>query len=135
MRKKSVILSLILSLLLFLAGAAALGWVSTERKKEEQFLQERQERFNARLDKLDRLVTGEIDVHSFAYLVPSENRQQELDKHKARVETRELIFVVSIMCMLIGVAIFSWWLLLWMARPLIRGLLCLGKFFGRILRK
>lgn len=132
MRKKSVILSLILSLLLFLAGAAALGWVSTERKKEEQFLQERQERFNAGLDELDRLVTGEIDVHSFAYLVPRENRQQELDKYKARVETRELIFVVSIMCMLIGVAIFSWWLLLWTARPLIRGLLCLGKFFADV---
>jgi len=94
MSKKSIILGLIL----FLAGIAALGWVFTEGKKERQLLQERQERFDVGVDRLDRLVTGEIDVHSFADLVPSENQKQELDKYRARMERRELILVVSVVC-------------------------------------
>jgi len=114
MSKKSVILGLIL----FLAGIAALGWVFTEGKKERQLLQERQERFDVGVD---RLVTGEIDVHSFANFAPRENQKQELDKYRARIEKRELILVVSVVCMFIGGVIFGWWLLLWTARLLIRG--------------
>jgi len=121
MRKKSVILSLIFSLILFLVGTAALGWVFTEQKKEKRLLQERRERFDVGLDRLSGLVTGEIDVQSFANLASSENRKQELDRYRARIERRELIVVVSIVCMFTGGVIFGWWLLLWTARQLIRG--------------
>ena len=98
MRKKFLILSLFLGLVLLLGGAAAVGWVFSERKKEKQMLREQQERFNTRLDELDKVVTGEIDVQSFAKLVPRENRQQQLDRYKEQAETRELILVVSVVC-------------------------------------
>jgi molecular chaperone GrpE (heat shock protein) len=135
MRKKFVILSLILGLILFLTGAAALRWVLTEREKEKQLLQERQQRFDAGWDKLDRVVTGEIDVQSFANIAPRENRQRESDKYKARTERMELVLVVSIVCMFIGGMIFSWLLLLWTARLLIRGLSYLAKFSTNVFRR
>ena len=134
MRKKSVILSLILSLILFLVGAVALGWVLNERKNEKKLLQEQQQRFDAGLDKLDRVVTGEIDAHSFANTVPSENRQQELDKYKARMERRELIFIVSVVCIFAGGVILGWWLLLWTARLITRGLSYLTEFSTNVFR-
>ncbi|MHC4423271.1 MAG: OmpH family outer membrane protein [Planctomycetota bacterium] len=131
MRKKSVILGLIL----FLAGIAALGWVFSEGRKERRLLQERRERFDVRVDGLDKLVTGEIDVHSFADLVPRENQKQELDKYRARVETRELIFVISVVCMFIGGVFFGWWLLLWTTRLLIRGSSYLKKLSINVFRR
>jgi molecular chaperone GrpE (heat shock protein) len=122
MRKRFLVLSLLVGLVMLLGGAGALGWVFAEHKKEKQLLREHQQRLSIGLDELNKVVTGEIDVHSFAKLVPQENRQQQLDKYRARAETRELILVVSIVCVSAGVTVLGWCLLLWVARVLIRGL-------------
>ena len=135
MRKRFLILSLLVGLVLLLGGAGALGWVFVEHKKEKQLLREHQQRLSVGLDELNKVVTGEIDVHSFVKLVPRENRQQQLDKYRARAETRELILVVSVVCVFAGGTVLGWCLLLWVARVLIRGLSYLTRLSGYVFQR
>ncbi len=143
MRRKSIILGLAL----FLAGAAALGWSLVEEKKEQQQMssykleyyskldeylrqykygktksavQLRQEQQERLLADLDRLAAGETDVYPFADILYGENWRQELDKYKARKEMKELVLTGSILCVLTGGSIFTWWLLVGTRRLVIK---------------
>ena len=143
MRRKSIILGLAL----FLAGTAVLGWSLVEKEKERrqmssyklkyyskldeylkqykygktkpavQLRQEQQERL---LADLDRLAAGETDAYAFADILYGENWRQELDKYKAREEMRELVITGSILCVLTGGSIFTWWLLVGTRRLVIK---------------
>lgn len=125
MRQKSIILGLVL----FLTGAAAFGWVLTEQRKEKRLLQEQQVKLDGQLSRLNEVAGGEIDIKSLAYIVPDDNWQQQLNKHNARKETRELVFNGAILCLSAGGAIFAWWLSLATARLVItRTLPRLAKF-------
>lgn len=130
MCKKAVILGLVL----LLAGGALLGWVFTEQKKEKQLLEEQRERFKTNLSRLAQIIGDGIDAGHFEDIVYDENSQQESDKYKKREETRELILTVSALFTLTGGAILGWWLLLWTARLLIRGISGLTKFFADVFR-
>ena len=88
-------------------------------KTKAQLRAEQQERLKADLDKL---AAGETDVYPFADILYGENWQEEVSRYKTRNKLRELILTASIVCMLAGGAILSWWLLLWTARLLIKGL-------------
>jgi len=131
MYKKLVIVGLVL----FLAGTAAFGWVLAEQRKARQLLQKRQENLKASLDKLDKVVAGETDVYPSVDVASDEDLQQALDKHKMRKETIELVHTGSIMCMVTGGAISTWWLLLCTARLLITGLSNLKQFSSNYLRR
>lgn len=87
-------------------------------KTEAQLKQEQQERLKADLSKL---AAGNKDTYPFADILYGENWQQELSKYKKQKELRELIFTGSIVCTFTGGAIFSWWLLLWIGRPFMKG--------------
>lgn len=130
MRKKSVILGLVL----LLAGAVMLGWILTEQKREKKHQEERQEKLKTKLSKLDEMIGDEIDIRHFNNVVYDEDHQQESAKYKRREETRGLILTASGMFMLSGGAILSWLLLLGMARLLIRGSSHLYKFSTDFLR-
>jgi len=130
MCKKSVILGLVL----LLAGAVMLGWIFTEQKREKKRQEERQEKLKTKLSKLDEMIGDEIDIRHFNNVVYDEDHQQESAKYKRREETRGLILTVSGMFMLSGGAILSWLLLLGMARLLIRGSSHLYKFSTDFLR-
>ena len=117
MCKKSVILGLVL----LLAGAVMLGRIVTEQKREKKLQEERREKLKTKISKLDEMIGDEIDVHHFDNVVYDEDHQQEPAKYERREETRGLILTVSGVFMLTGGAILSWLLLLVMARLLIRG--------------
>jgi len=87
------------------------------------------------LDKLDKVVAGETDVYPSVDVASDEDLQQALDKHKMRKETIELVHTGSIMCMVTGGAISTWWLLLCTARLLITGLSNLKQFSSNYLRR
>jgi molecular chaperone GrpE (heat shock protein) len=112
--------SVILSLVLLLAGTALLGWVFTEQKKDKHLLEEQREKLKTNLSKLDEMVGDEIDVRHFGNIAYDENHQQETDKYKRQEEIRGLVLVASGVFALTGGAILSWWLLLGTARLLIR---------------
>lgn len=132
MLKKAIVLSLIL----LLTGAAMFGWVLAERRKEKQLLRKQLERLNVESAKLDELIAGEIDVYSFSKVVLGEDWRQELDKCEARGKTRVLVLNGSTVCTFMGGAIFTWCLLLWTARLIIKGLTMtnLASFFANVFR-
>lgn len=126
MHKKCIILSL----LLLIAGTAALKWSLAERKKEKHLRQQQQEILKSGLAKLDKMVAGQTDIHPSADIVFSENLQKELEKQRARKETIELVFTASTVCILTGGGFFAWWLLLCTARLLISFFPGLKNFFA-----
>ena len=130
MCKKSVILGLVL----LLAGTALLGWVFTERRKEKQLQQQQRERLRTSLGKLGEMVGDEIDVRRFGDIIYDDNHNQESDKYKRREETRGLILTVSGVLTLTGGTILSWWLLLGTARLLFRGTSRLTRYSADLLR-
>lgn len=85
----------------------------------EQLWQEQQERLKADLDKL---ATGEIVVHPFADILYGENWQDELNAYKKQNELNEHLLTSSIACTTMGGSIYAWWILLWTARSIVRGL-------------
>jgi len=124
MCKKSVILGLIL----LLAGAVMLGWLFTEQKREKKLQEERREKLKTKLSELDEMIGDEIDIRHFNGVVYDDDHQQESAEYKRREEMRGLILTVSGVFMLTGGAILSWLLLLGTARLLIRGYSNLHRF-------
>jgi len=94
-------------------------------KPAAQLRQEQRERLKADLDKL---AAGETDVYPFADVLYGANWQKELAKYKKRKEMVELALSCSILCMLTGGAIFSWWLLSRTVRLVIRSFCSLKEF-------
>jgi len=85
----------------------------------EQLRQEQQERLKADLDKL---ASGEIAVHPFADILYGENWQNEFNTYKKQNELNEHVLTSSIVCTTMGGSIYAWWILLFTARSIIRGL-------------
>ena len=102
---------------------------SAEPKTEAQLQQELQEKLQADLEKL---AAGETDVYAFEDALYNEERQNELKKRR---ELSEFVLTGSIVCISMGGTIFAWYLLLWLSRPLIRGLSDLKKYLPVVLRK
>ena len=123
-----------LSLVLLLIAAAMISWVLAEQKEKKQLLRQQMEKLNAESAKLDKLIAGEIDAHSFSKVVPGEDWQQELSRYKAQEETRLLVLNASIACASMGGAILSWCLLLWTARLIIKGSSNLTSFSANFIR-
>lgn len=124
---------LILSSVLGITGIAGFGWVLLERNKEKQLLCQQQEMLNTTFIKLDKLLSGEISIQSFADTVREENWQEESARRQARKRTiRPLILSASTTCVAIGATTFACWSLLWIARCAIAGLSHLKKFFVHI---
>jgi hypothetical protein len=132
MYKKLFLLSVVVGLILFAGGTAALSWALIGQRNERQQLnrqREERERFNAGLNELERVVSGEIDVRSFVDTVPEDEYEpQRFDERKATAEIRESVTVVAIVCMFVGGAISVPWLLLCTVRLLARGLSYLRRF-------
>jgi len=125
----------ILSLLVFLAGNAARSWVDSQQRKEKQLLKQQQEKFEAGLYILDKMVAGETDANPSDEIISGQNLQNEIDRYKKRIETRELASTVSILLMLSGGSFASLWFLLQTARLTIRSSSRLKQFTSRIRRR
>ncbi len=103
MLKKFVIIGAVF----LIAGGAMFWFARSDRKKDEQNLQEQQKKVNASMDKVGKMVAGEIKIDSFTNMAANQNWQMELDSYKAREDTRGIIFTISVACMAIGGAIFA----------------------------
>ena len=114
MVKKSIIIGLVL----LLAGAAVFGWSLWELREEQRLQDEYDARLAANLYKVDKVLAGEaeVDIFVFGDAASQKNLQRKLDEYKSRKEIRELAFNVSIALMLGGGCIFVWWLLSGIAR-------------------
>ena len=116
MLKKFVIIGAVF----LIAGGAMFWFARSDRKKDEQNLQEQQKKVNASMDKVGKMVAGEIKIDSFANMAANQNWQMELNSYKAREDTRGIIFTISVGCMAIGGAIFACMSAGWTAWLLIR---------------
>lgn len=94
---------IILSLFLQIVGISAFGLGLFDQKKEKQRLQMQRDMFSYELVNLKDLIENKTEGNFVAF---EENRKQQLDKYKARIEIRELIFSVSIVSVGVG-TIFS----------------------------
>ncbi len=92
----------IIGVVFLIAGGTVLWLVQSERKKDAQTLLEQQQKVNANLDKVGKVVAGQIDIDSFTNIAANESQQRELDSYKAREETRDTVFTVSLVCMSTG---------------------------------
>ncbi len=92
---------------------------SGKTKTEAQLQQEQKERLKADLDKL---AAGETQIYPFADVLYGKNWQNEIKKYKSQKELRESVLTASIVCTSTGAMVFTWCILLWLARLLIKGL-------------
>ena len=99
-----------------------------ETKSHEQIRKEQQERLKADMDKL---AAGEMTVYPFADDFYGENWQAQLVEYKKRKEFREFLFTSSIVCTSFGGLIVGWFLLINIARFIIK-VVC--GFFNIVLR-
>ena len=108
---------LTVSLVLWIIGVVGFSWVFREQKKEKQILQQQQEKLDNNVIKLDKMLSGEMSVQSFTDNVSRDNLQEELDRIKSRKRlARPLILAASATCMAIGILIYAYWPLSWLAR-------------------
>jgi len=102
-------------------------------KTNDQLRQEQQARLKADMDKL---AAGEIAANPFADILYGENWQNDLSEYKKRNDLNEYVLTSSIVCTTMGGSIYAWWILLWIARSIIRGLsglrLLIGRSYGNL---
>ncbi len=88
-------------------------------KTNDQLRQEQKARLKADMDKL---AASEIAANPFADILYGENWQNELSEYKKQNELNEYVLTSSIVCTTMGGSIYVWWIVLWTARSIIRGL-------------
>lgn len=96
-------------------------------KTKSQLQQEQQERLKA---DMDRLASGEMDNYPFAEDFYGKNWREEVNRYKKQQELNEFIFTGSIVCTSMGGAILSWFVLLEVARLLIKIFSVLERFLA-----
>ena len=94
-------------------------------KTREQIALEQQERLKADIDKI---ATGKMTVHQFSDVLYGENWRIELDAYKRRKAMNANILTGSIVCTSFGGLVYAWWLLVWVARMIGRGVTRLGRW-------
>jgi len=122
-------------LALFLIGAGAVTWAVADRKNEKKFLNRHQLALDARSEKLNKLLSREIDIHSLTEVVPDEDWKKQINKYQSRRRIRELSCSAALVCIGSGGAIFASQLLYWTARVLIAMLSRLAKLPSSILKR
>jgi len=123
MRIKSVILGL----LLLIVGIVMFGYALAEQRKEKQLLQEQQKKTEDSINTLEKFVTGEINIDSFAKAVPSDDWESSFSVPPANKENTELKLITSTVFISIGTTLLMWWPLLWIVRRTIKSLSKLKK--------
>jgi molecular chaperone GrpE (heat shock protein) len=81
--------------------------------------QEQHERLTADLEKL---ASGQTDVHPFADVLYGENWAGELQAYKKQKELNKDVLTSAIVCTSMGGLIYVWWLMFWVVRLLVKGL-------------
>jgi molecular chaperone GrpE (heat shock protein) len=88
-------------------------------KTRAQLKHEQRERLMADLEKL---ASGQTEVHPFADVLYGENWPGELQAYKKRKELNKGVLMGSIVCTSMGGLVYVWWLLFWIARMVGNGL-------------
>ena len=88
-------------------------------KTRAQLKREQRERLMADLEKL---ASGQTEVHPFADVLYGENWPGELQAYKKRKELDKGVLMGSIVCTSMGGLVYVWWLLFWVARMIGNGL-------------
>ncbi|MHC4737278.1 MAG: hypothetical protein ACYS9Y_00085 [Planctomycetota bacterium] len=127
--------AIIFGLILLLTGSGTVGWALLEQRKEKQQLQEQLERLDGKLSHFDELISGDIDIQSFAKVLSVEDWHQKIYQYKAKKRTRDLTLNIGIACMLAGGGIFTWRLLLSTTRFVIFSISWLGRNTSNIFKK
>lgn len=122
-------------LVLFVLGAGMITWTLGDRKNETQLLNRHQQMLDARSEKLNKLLTREIDIHSLAEIVPDEDWQKQVHKYNRRRQIRKLSFSGAVPCIGAGGTILAGQLLFWIASFLASGLSALAKKFADVCRR
>jgi len=135
MHKKFIILGLVL----LLAGTAMLGWFLVEERKQQQRIADYESKYDSE--------TGEFleQYTEWFESFPEEPTQMpfeldEYDEGKSKTQLwqeqlSEFVLTGSIVCISMGGTIFSWYLLLWLGRRLIRGLSNLKKYLTDVFKR
>ncbi len=104
---------LIIALALCVAGVTGFGWVNLEQKKHERLLSQQKKMFDAKVNSLNKLVSGEMSIRSFG----DNNKHDSSDKFQTgKLAARSLVFTSSVTCMAMGTTTLICWLLLLMVQ-------------------
>ena len=122
-------------LVLFVCGAGMIIWTIGDRRNEKQLLNRHQQMLDARSEKLNKLLTREIDIHSLAEVVPDEDWQKQVHKYNRRRQIRELSFSGAVPCIGAGGTILAGQLLFWIASFLASGLSAFARKFADVCRR
>ena len=90
-----------------------------KNKTNDQLRQEQQARLKADMEKL---APSEIAANPFADILYGESWQNDLIEYNKRNELNEYVLTSSIVCTTMGGSIYAWWIVLWIARSLIRSI-------------
>jgi len=96
-------------------------------KTNDQLRQEQQARLKADMDKL---TASEIAANPFADIIYGENWQNDLSEYNKRNELNEYVLRSSIVCTTMGGSIYVCWIVLWIARSIIKSLSGLRLLFA-----
>ncbi len=105
-RKKQITIILVLWLL----GIAGFAWVALDKKTEKEQFEEHYQSFNAKLVKLDKMITGEDDIRNLSQAVPDGTWQKEFKRYQKRNNTiRPLVTSVATGSIALGSLLILGW--------------------------
>ncbi len=88
-------------------------------KTRAQLKQEQHGRLTADLEKL---ASGQSEIHPFADVLYGDNWLVELQAYKKQKEMNQNVLIGSIVCTSLGGFIYTWWLLFWIVQMIVKGL-------------
>jgi len=96
---------------LWLLGISGFCWIVLDKNSEEIRLAEHEEILKVRLNKLDKMISGEDDIRGLSEAVGDDRWQSELERRQIRNNTiRPLVISASTGCIALGALIIITWL-------------------------
>ncbi|MCK4888058.1 MAG: hypothetical protein KAS96_11770 [Planctomycetes bacterium] len=100
-------------IILWFAGAASFLWVSVEKEKQQQYLNQQQELYNAKLVEINQLANTQEEINPFRVII-SEAIKSEKSDNIPQSSNGKTISYFSVICVASGTIIFLSLLLLWL---------------------
>ena len=97
-------------LVLWLLGIAGYAWVALDKENEKKLLEEHSQKFDANLNRMDKMITGEEDFRDISQVVPDENWQAEFARYQKRNSTiRPLVTSAATGSVALGGLLLIFW--------------------------
>jgi molecular chaperone GrpE (heat shock protein) len=110
MKNKRIKKQITVVLILWLLGVAGLSIIALDKRIEKQRMAKHDQAFNAKLNRLDKMITGEEDLRGLSQALPDDSWQNEFDKYQKRNQTvRPLVKSASTGSIALGALLIICW--------------------------